>query len=695
MNVLSCGSITPEPEAALAATANLGPEGGEVSAVGGDGTVYRLSVPSGALLFETAITITPVSAIPDLPLTGGLVAAVEFAPDGLQLWQPATLLIELPAPSPADVVGFGWNGAGEDFHLALATPEGSTLRLDVTHFSGAGAAIVAPENFAALQALPPGSVEQQYLNQMPAVSEVDPLVWVAWLSAWFDGGVRPLLEGAMASDEALLAGVDAFVAWKAAAESTVAWFLGVDPNFLLGLDGFALANRIDEGLSLAAPALREGVIRNDVECIVEEDLAYAEAALRWQGIAASLGLATEANDLDLGTIMQDFCVEVVYETITYPESPQAGAPGTLIASAGYSIDAGPTQFDQQLTSAIEPTGTVEGPSFLIIASGESIVRDYTPTGEQELALHLDTCLSTPDDYPVLDGKICQPAFVVRGFEITPEEAMLEPGEELDFDALLYGEPHPSVTWTATGGTITQAGVYTAGDEAGAFTVTATSNFSGLTESAAVTIGPGAGPLFFEMISFGGQAVAGSTNCELPVPDLARDPADSASYPTFSLSASQGGASGQAALDVDVNEITGVVTITGSGGGSGSSGPCPPEAFFSNTTGQGNGSLDFQFDFDPGETPYAFDITGSVSGSGEYDVWLQFFPERPSANSAACRITETGIVGEPSCPGGSALSGSGPLPAGVWRLNVNAPAQAGPIFTASSTSYDFTLTLAPQ
>lgn len=515
MDVPGCGSITPEPETALAATASLGPDGGEVSAVGGDGTVYRLSVPEGALLSEVAITITPVSAIPDLPLTGGLVAAVQFAPDGLQLWQPATLTIELAAaPDPGDLAGFGWASGGDDIHLTLVAVEGNTLTLGVTHFSGTGAAIIAPENLATLSALPPGSIEQQYLNQLPPTTETDPLAWVAWLSAWFDAGVKPLLEGAITSDETLLAGLDAFVAWKFAAESGAPAFLNVDPNFFLGLDDFALANRVDTGLALAAIALREGVVRNDIECLVEEDLAFAEAELRWQGIAAALGLATEANGLDLGTVMEDFCVEVVYESITYPQFPQAGVPATLVVSAGYAIDAGTTQFDQALTSTIDPTGTVEGANFLIIPSGDVGAIDYTPTGDEELALNLNTCLLTPEDYPVLDGKVCQPAIVVRGFEIAPEDATLEPGEEFDFDALLYGEPHPSVTWTATGGEITQSGVYTAGDIAGTFTVTATSNLSGLSESAVVTIGAGPPPgslVVLETRTSTATATASATN----------------------------------------------------------------------------------------------------------------------------------------------------------------------------------------
>ena len=692
-----CGAITPEPETELAATAEIGPDGGEVSAVGGDGTVYRLEVPEGALVSETAITITPVSAIPDLPLTGGLLAAVELAPDGLQLWQPATLTIELPsAPDPADLAGFGWTGAGENVHLSLVQVEGSVLTLGVTHFSGAGAAIVAPENLAALLALPPGSVEQQYLNQFGSVDIDDPLSLVAWLKAWYDGGVAALLGDATASDDALLEGLSEFVSWNAKIEDVIVG-IGVDPDFFLGLDGFALANRIDEGLALAATALREGVIRNDVECLAEEDLAYAEAELRWQAIAQSLGLATPENGLDLATVMSDFCAEVVYDTLDYPQAPQVGAPGTLTVKVGVAIDGGAPSFDADFTVDVFPEGTEEEFVVSFDAPGGEGQADFTPDGSEELALQIDACLFAPDDYPVLsDGKLCQDALVVRGFDVTPETAELEPGEQQSFEALLYGAPHPGVTWTATGGTITPGGVYTAGDVAGTFTVTATSS-SGHSETASVTIGEGTEPsLTFEPVSFSGNATAGTADCEPPVPSNVSDLADLADYPGFALSAMQGNGSGQSALDVAVDEATGVVTITASAMSSASSGPCPPDAFFPNTSGIGTGVLDFQFEFDPGETPYTFEITGSVSGSGEYDVEVLLFPQpTPGANLVACRIADNGNADELSCPGGSALSDTGPLSAGVWRLNARASTSAGAVFSASSASYDFTLTLTPQ
>ncbi|MDH3686259.1 MAG: hypothetical protein OEP95_08530 [Myxococcales bacterium] len=702
MDVPGCGAITPEAEVARAATEAIGPDGGEVMAVGGDGNVYRLSVPEGALLSEVAITITPVSTIPDLPFEGDLLAAVDFAPDGLQLWQGATLTIELPsAPDPGELTGFGWSGSGEALHLALVAPNGPTLTLGVSHFSGLGIALLA--NQASLAGLPPTTVEQQYLNQQPDPT-ADFAVYVAWLIAWFDDGVVPVIEAATASDPALETALAEMVAWRVQID-VVANFFGLDPDFVLGFDGFALAERVDAGLDLVAPALREAVIRNDVDCIVEEDLQFAEKALDWQDIAKVLSLDTEENGLDLGTVLDDFCVEVVYESISYPEFPQAGTTSPLVVSAGYSIDGGPTQFDLPLSSPVLATGTVEGANEMIIPAGDVGELGYTPTGDEELVISLNACLLTEETYPNLDGKICQPAVLVRGFRVTPEEAALEAGEEFDFDALLYGEPHPSVTWTATGGEITQDGIYTAGDEAGEFTVTATSNFTGLAETATVTIGEGPEPGVFEIVTFGAEASASDSGCNLGDEVLDRPQVGAEALPSVSLSASQSGiagATGQLELHLEEDDDTGEITITASGQGTAFRGACPPESDREAAGGGGSTSAFLDFDFDPGETAYSFELTGSVDGSGDrHHVEVSLGPSG-APFAALCRINHDPPNAPPppeqqfSCPGGASLSETGPLPAGLWRLRAQQVSAAN-VFTdpASESSFEFTLKLTPQ
>jgi hypothetical protein len=97
---LGSPSLAPALDAARAVTESIGPAGGEVRARGADGTKYVLLVPPGALSAEVAITMTPATAVGGLPLTGGLVGAVELAPDGLPFALPAELKLIRPPGSP-------------------------------------------------------------------------------------------------------------------------------------------------------------------------------------------------------------------------------------------------------------------------------------------------------------------------------------------------------------------------------------------------------------------------------------------------------------------------------------------------------------------------------------------------------------------------------------------------------------------
>lgn len=119
-------------------TKRIGPAGGTISATAADGTVYRLRIPADALIAPEDITMVPVASVEGLPEGGRAVAAVQLEPDGLQLFQPATLTIRPAAEVPADErVGLGWFGLGQDAH-SLATEGDDRVELSLLHFSGYG-----------------------------------------------------------------------------------------------------------------------------------------------------------------------------------------------------------------------------------------------------------------------------------------------------------------------------------------------------------------------------------------------------------------------------------------------------------------------------------------------------------------------------------------------------------------------------
>jgi len=138
VQVLFDGTVHPVLASAEGVTAVIGADGGIVTA-----GAATLAVPPGALHEDTAITLTPVTLLAGSPL-GQVQGGVQFAPDGLHFLTPATLTIQLPAGAdPTTVVGYGYDGQGESFHLVPRFVSGSagsgpTVTMLVSHFSGAG-----------------------------------------------------------------------------------------------------------------------------------------------------------------------------------------------------------------------------------------------------------------------------------------------------------------------------------------------------------------------------------------------------------------------------------------------------------------------------------------------------------------------------------------------------------------------------
>ncbi|MEP7132217.1 MAG: hypothetical protein ABI914_03570, partial [Acidobacteriota bacterium] len=168
-------SVTAHTDANRAVTSVIPAAGGTLSTTAADGTVFTLTIPAGALLSDEEITMTPVTAVDGLPLTPGLTAAVQFAPEGLRFYEAATLLIAPPAPIAAsDEVTFAWRGTGEEFILYPPDPlAASSISLSIFHLSGYGVGRSSTADLAAQLARTPGSPadELEQNLQGPAAEE--------------------------------------------------------------------------------------------------------------------------------------------------------------------------------------------------------------------------------------------------------------------------------------------------------------------------------------------------------------------------------------------------------------------------------------------------------------------------------------------------------------------------------------------
>ncbi|MBI3132210.1 MAG: hypothetical protein HYZ13_12895 [Acidobacteria bacterium] len=108
---------------------------------------------------------------------------------------------------------------------------------------------------------------------------------------------------------------------------------------------------------------------------------------------------------------------------------------------------------------------------------------------------LYTAPVTPGTYTVKVTSVMDPtksaqsvATVKLPVVVSPGTATVNPGGSFDFSAQLTGFTNSAVTWSATGGTVSTTGKYTAPEEAGTYTITATSvENSAYLASATVTV----------------------------------------------------------------------------------------------------------------------------------------------------------------------------------------------------------------
>ncbi len=111
-------TVTLTPEASPV-TQTIGLAGGSITATGANGVSYTLSIPADALLGNKEITLTPISQVGNLPLSGGLLSAVKIEPEGLEFYGYATLTTTLKqaAPTNTSIIGFKSSNTGSEFHL--------------------------------------------------------------------------------------------------------------------------------------------------------------------------------------------------------------------------------------------------------------------------------------------------------------------------------------------------------------------------------------------------------------------------------------------------------------------------------------------------------------------------------------------------------------------------------------------------
>lgn len=110
-------------------------DGGNLSATGSDGTRYTLTIPPDALIEDAEIKMTPITRVSGFALEGGAVAGIKLEPEGLRLFNFATLTVTPPGGAAVPAAGFASKEGGEDFHLYPLVLDPEVLSLKLMHFS--------------------------------------------------------------------------------------------------------------------------------------------------------------------------------------------------------------------------------------------------------------------------------------------------------------------------------------------------------------------------------------------------------------------------------------------------------------------------------------------------------------------------------------------------------------------------------
>jgi hypothetical protein len=463
------GTVRPVADAASSVGALIGPAGGSITA----GPV-TLAVPPGALLNDQQITVTPLRAVDGSPL-GQLVAGAELEPQGLRFLTPAHLSLTLPAGlSPADVVGFGFDGAGASFHLAPHTLTGATVTVPVSHFSGAGAATATSGQVATALSYTPTAADQLYSQHIAAAlfgdaqtgadANTDPRIDDA-LNLWFVNSVLPNLVGAQGGSEAAL---------EQAAGEWLAWEEQVQLNGRSGRSPFAgeHAQAFDHATTDAADLADRTLARCDGSG--NSPLSAAAPVTRIAAVSETLALPIETRTgpsqktLPSALDLAHACFHLTLGPVARPGAFAFGPHNTVRTSASVAFWTGASRTD--IATRVELLDATDGSPLTVASttttSGSAAIAytgSSTAAGHRFFRVHASLAgagAAFADDERSFD-------LDVRPRVDLQSDATVQPGDHLTLQLLLAGDgmANAAVTFALTGtGTLGQTGATT--DSAG-------------------------------------------------------------------------------------------------------------------------------------------------------------------------------------------------------------------------------------
>jgi hypothetical protein len=436
------GEVTPVLEPLNAISDDVGAAGGTVSATGSDGTRFDLTIPAGSLAATTTITMVPVASLGGLP-GGEHALAVQLSPDGLTFTVPATLRVT-PAQPVSSPVGIVYGGSGDKLTVKPVTQSGGSLLIEVRHFSGAGATPLSEQDFERLVA----EISTYEMNLVEAGRFFS--AYRAVPAAWCDAN-HPTCQtvkvdaanfvGGLTKDQCL-EGVGSFLDLML---REVTLLLGVEADTIASGFSFPKLAECRQTLTTAMYDLTREPARDD--------------ALAFSNPCSGVSLANADYDGNGQNSNVECLLLVAAEADVQAFDGIANAARIVIEAALRKVlDEGNAKCDG--------TNYLDGQA--VLEKGFAIAR--VSVLEAEFNNAITGC--------------------VPKIKVAPPHADLATGDQANFTATT-NYLSPDIRWSATGGTIPNAGdtvQYTAPGQPGTYTVTATDFLiPGIQATATVTV----------------------------------------------------------------------------------------------------------------------------------------------------------------------------------------------------------------
>lgn len=476
-------------------------DGGTVTTIAADGTIYTLEIPAGAVEAETTVTLTPVIDLAGLSQPLPWMAAVRAEPSGLEFARPARLSVEVPASvPPTALAALQISGGGTSTELVPVAAGATRLAVQLRHFSE----IVIP-----IEALTSNAGYYEEARRLFLVAFFDPSplnvqLVLAQLEHWYDSHLSVLFASGQDDEEALLAAIEGFTSWDLMRVAVEEQFGTIDVGG--GPARGRLTGRAGGGRTRAATGLASAFSRNNDRCLaggtVAARLADAETAAAFALLArqffdtlaenqamsppavqvASPDLA--AHGLDEASVGTRICVKPRIVDVAEP-ALNPGQSGTLSVVAGVSFGGGPEVFTPTLgvRRCPDPSAPGVGCGAYLPTNGSGQVT-FPVTANASGRVRYEVCaqIATPRQVAFYGLFVAFAAAApapcrtsVGGVVVTPSQTVIAPGASRQFSAVVEDTANQDVTWGVTGGgAITAMGLFTSNGTPGTFFVTATS-----------------------------------------------------------------------------------------------------------------------------------------------------------------------------------------------------------------------------